>query len=363
MNKVWSIIVLVVLMLVLAACAGEGSDNNQEQKESKDELKIFTTVYPLQFFAERIAGDRASVESILPPGADSHTYEPTSREMVEIAEGDAFIYNGVGLETYAEQISESLESGDVRIMEAAEGIELQEHIHSHEEHNHGSDESGHEDVEGHGKEDEEDAHAGHNHGDQDPHVWLDPLKSIELAGNIKDMLVELKPGQEEVFQENYEELKEELQHLDEDFHKELEQLPGDKIVVSHAAYGYWEKAYGLEQIAISGLSPVNEPSQKELESIVETAEKHGLNHVFFEQNVTPKVAETVRKEIGAETSRIHNLSVLTEEDIDKEETYFTLMNRNLERLKEALSKSSSESSESSGTEEHGHSHEHSEDEE
>nr|WP_181348025.1 ZinT/AdcA family metal-binding protein [Thalassobacillus sp. CUG 92003] len=384
-KKFVSLLSLVVLIFTLAACQEEAStseENDQSSEGSNEKLKIFTTVYPLQFFAEQIAGDQASVESILPTGSDPHTYEPTTQEMVEIAEADAFIYNGAGLESYAKQISESVESEDVKILEASKGIDLKEHVHNHEgvEGNHG-DEHAHEGEEGdheekhahegeegehegehaHEEDSEGDEHAGHNHGDQDPHVWLDPMLAIQQAAHVKETLVELKPEQEKTFNQNFEELKKELENLDQDFHSQLESLPQNKIIVSHAAYGYWEQAYGIEQIAVSGLSPTNEPSQKELQTIIETAEQHGLNHVFFEQNVTPKVADVVRKEIGAETLRIHNLSVLTEEDVKNEEDYFTLMRHNLEELTKALSESSSGSGDTSGNEESEHEHEHSHD--
>ncbi|SIT00091.1 zinc transport system substrate-binding protein [Salimicrobium salexigens] len=163
------------------------------------------------------------------------------------------------------------------------------------------------------------------------------IRSIQLAEHVKDMLVEVRPDQEEMFNENFEELKGELESLDQEFHDKLESAEKNKIIVSHAAYGYWEQAYGIEQIAVSGLSPTNEPSQKGLETIIETAEQNDLDHVFFEQNVTPKVADVVKKEIGAEALRLHNLSVLTEEDVKNEEDYFTLMQRNLETLMEGLS--------------------------
>jgi len=391
---------LVILIIILAGCANDEATSKEEgnkEEGADEELKIFTTVYPLQFFAQQIAGEHASVESILPPGSDPHTYEPTTKEMVEIAEADAFIYNGAGLEPYAKQISDSIKSEDIKILEAAKGIDLEEHVHNHEgedghegeqaheeegihedEHSHDGEEGSHEDEHAHegeqgnseddhapeGEENQEDSHEGHNHGDQDPHVWLDPIRSVQLAEHIKETLVELNPEQEEAFTKNFEELKGELESLDQQFHNQLEDLPQNKIIVSHAAYGYWEQAYGIEQIAVSGLSPTNEPSQKELESIIEKAEKHNLNHVFFEQNVTPKVAEVVRKEIGAETLRLHNVSVLTEEDIKNEETYLTLMKHNLEQLTKALSYSSSDdSSESEEQSDSEHEHDHGHDEE
>ncbi|UFT99872.1 ZinT/AdcA family metal-binding protein [Radiobacillus kanasensis] len=364
-KKLFGLLILSIMMVGgIAACGNEEKSSGDHSKPS-NEIKIFTTVYPIQFFAEQIAGDQASVESILPAGSNPHNYEPTTEEIVKVADSDAFIYIGAGLEPYAKQISDSMESEDVKIVEASSGIELIDHVHSHDhgeeathdEHDHEGEEGTHDEHDHEGEETAEDEH-GHHHGDKDPHIWLDPIRSIQLAENIKDTLVELKPDQEEAFNKNFEELKGKLEKLDQEFQEKLESLPENKIIVSHAAYGYWEENYGIEQIAISGLSPTNEPSQKEIKNIIETSEEYGLKYVFFEQNVTPKVAEVVRKEISAETLRIHNLSVLTEEDIENEEDYFTLMEKNLEVLTQALSEPSTVSDS-----EHDHEHSHTHDEE
>ncbi|WP_242520361.1 metal ABC transporter solute-binding protein, Zn/Mn family [Halobacillus kuroshimensis] len=378
MKKMIGAVSIFAFILLLTACGEEESSNSEEGAQSdgsSEALSIYTTVYPLQYFAEQITGEQADVQSILPPGSDPHTYEPTSKEMIEMAEADAFIYNGAGLEPYAEKISDSIKSEDVKILEASKGIELKEHAHNHEEEEgthedeHAHEEENHEGEHAHEEEEgssHEDEHAGHNHGDQDPHVWLDPILSIQVAENIKDTLVELNPEQEDTYNENFQELKSNLEGLDQEFHDQLETAPKNKFIVSHAAYGYWEQSYGVEQVSVSGLSPTNEPSQKDLEEIIKTAEQHNIKHVFFEQNVTPKVADIVRKEIGAEALRLHNLSVLTEEDINNEEDYFTLMKRNLEVLTEGLSGEPSDSEESSESEEHSehnHNHGHADDEE
>ncbi|TYS89868.1 metal ABC transporter solute-binding protein, Zn/Mn family [Rossellomorea aquimaris] len=335
MRKKWMALFSLLMVLSLAAC-GEGNKSNSEEQEasSTDPVKIFTTVYPLQFFAERIAGEEAEVESLLPPGSDSHTYEPTSKDVLAIAEADAFIMNGAGLEAYAEKIAKAVEAEDVTVVEAAEGIELNEGSHDHDH--------------------EED----HDHGDHDPHVWLDPIRAIDLAENIKNTLIELKPEEEALFNENFETLKADLEALDQEFATELKATSGNHFIVSHAAYGYWEEAYGVHQIAVSGLSPTQEPSQKELQTIVETAKEYGLKHVFFEQNITTKIAGVVRDEIGAETLRLHNLSVLTDEDIENDEDYFSLMRRNLTQLHTAL-----EQAPTIEPEEHDHEHSHELDEE
>ncbi|MBA2176452.1 zinc ABC transporter substrate-binding protein [Halobacillus locisalis] len=359
-------VLFILLLLILSACGEERSTSTETS--SDEALSIYTTVYPVQFFTEQIAGDSVEVTSILPPGTDPHTFEPTTKEMVKLAEADAFIYNGAGLEGYAETISDAVEPEGVTILEASEGIDIEENLHdyehsgdaeqnedeshkdeaeSHEGHDHADEEESHEDND-HMDEEESDSeketsealgegHEGHNHGGLDPHIWLDPLRSIQMAENVKELLIELKPDQEQVYNENFEQLEKELKELDQDFHEQLEQQPKNDIIVSHAAYGYWEKAYGLHQIAVAGLSPTQEPSQKDLESIIETAGEHDIKHVLFEQNITPKVAEVVQNEIGAEALRIHNLSVLTEENIENEEDYFSLMRENLAQLKVALS--------------------------
>ncbi|MGI8314836.1 metal ABC transporter solute-binding protein, Zn/Mn family [Halobacillus mangrovi] len=331
MKKYTALISLILLTFLLTACASEQVNQEGDSSSGDDQLlKIHTTVYPLKYFTEQIAGEAAEVDSILPPGSDPHTYEPTTKEMVKMAEADAFIYSGAGLEGYAETISEAIKPEGVEILEASHGLQLEEHAHGHSGEEHADEEEHHIEA-------KEEDHEGHNHGEQDPHIWLDPIRSVQLAENIKDQLIELEPEKKDQFNENFKQLKKKLETLDKEFHKQLESKPKNKIIVSHAAYGYWEQAYGIEQVAISGISATSEPSQRELEEIIKKAEEYKISHVLFEQNVTPKVSKVVQKEIDAEALRVHNLSVLTKEDIKNEEDYFTLMRQNLDVLSEALS--------------------------
>ncbi|RDY71845.1 adhesin [Halobacillus trueperi] len=342
MKKLAILLSFILTILVVTACGNEETSteqNNESESDENGELSVYTTVYPLQFFTEQIGGETVNVQSILPPGSDAHTYEPTTKEMVKMAEADLFIYNGAGLEGYAKKISESIQPEGVEILEAAADIDLKEHVHDHGEDAQAEDEHAHEE-DSHGEDehvDEEDSHEGHDHGELDPHVWLDPVRAVQMAEGIKKQLIEMNPEQEELYQENYNELQAKLMDLDHEFHDRVESKTKSKVIVSHAAYGYWEEAYGIEQIAVSGLSPTNEPSQKDLENIVQVAESNNLEYVVFEQNITPKVSEVIQNEIGAEALRFHNLSVLTEDNVDNDENYFTLMEQNLDVLTKALS--------------------------
>ncbi|WP_226584943.1 metal ABC transporter solute-binding protein, Zn/Mn family [Halobacillus litoralis] len=339
MKKTAIILLFLSITLVLASCGGEEQSGGAEGKKKDGNVDVYTTVYPLQFFAEEIGGDTVNVQSILPPGSDAHTYEPTTKEMVKMAGADLFIYNGAGLEGYAEKISDSIEPEGVTILEAASNINLDEPIHDHlQADSHAKEEDGTDKDNKHNhEEDQTPDHDGHNHGDTNPHVWLDPIRSAQMAENIKDKLVLLNPEKEEMYQQNYNQLENKLMELDQTFHERIESKAKRKLIVSHAAYGYWEEAYGIEQIAVAGLSPTNEPSQKDLEEIIHVAEENDLNYVVFEQNVTTKVSKVIQKEIGAESLQFHNLSVLSQKDINNGEDYFSLMNENLDALSTALS--------------------------
>ncbi|SFL34845.1 zinc transport system substrate-binding protein [Gracilibacillus orientalis] len=330
MKKV-SLAILSIFFLLIGCNAEEDTQANQQESEH-DTLQIYATLYPLAYFTEEIGGESVEVETILPPGSDPHNFEPTSKMMVDIAEANMFLYNGANLETYAGTIEEALVDEDVLMVEAADGVSLEEHVHEHEEeHAHEEEEHAHEEEE-HAHEEEHD----HDHGDADPHLWLDPIRSIDLARNIKDALIELNPEQQEVFETNFSDLEDRLIALDDEFHEQLETAANNEILVTHAAYGYWEQSYGIEQIALAGLSSSEEPSQKELERILDHVEDTNIQYLLFEQNVEPKVAEVIQAETNVESLDLHNLSILTEEDIENKETYFSLMERNLEVLAKAL---------------------------
>ncbi|MCM3164602.1 metal ABC transporter solute-binding protein, Zn/Mn family [Metabacillus litoralis] len=346
-----SFLLLSSLLIGCNASNEEGQSANETNTE--DTLKIYTTIYPLEDFAKKIGGDLVEVENILPPGVDAHTYEPTTKAMVEIAEADGFIYTGVGFESFTEKVQKSLKSEDVAFINAGEGIEYiegheEEATHdesahaedeaAHDETEHAEDEAAHDETE-HAEDEaahDETEHA-HDHGDQDPHVWIDPIHSITLAENIKDALIELNPEGKQTFEDNFQALKTQLEDLDQSFKEVISNAEKKEILVSHAAYGYWENRYGIEQISVLGLSPTEEPSQKELQTIIETAKEHEINYIIFETNVTSNVTDIVQAEIGAEALTLSNLESITEEDVKNNEDYFSIMERNLETLKTALS--------------------------
>jgi zinc transport system substrate-binding protein len=313
LKRLFLFITALALFPALAGCAGE------KEGTGSGPLTIYTTVFPLEDFTKKIGGEHVRVETILPPGTDAHTYEPSTKTMMKLADGDAFIYSGAGIEGFAEKAEEVLKGEGVKVIKAAEGIELEKY--------------------GEGENPGEEGHEhGHEHHDYelDPHVWIDPVLCIRLAENIKDALVDLKPEQKSDFEQNYAKVKKELESLDREFHRVIDQAPHKQIIVTHAAYGYWEKRYGIQQLSITGLSPSQEPSQKQLARLADQAKKLQIRYVIFEENVTPKVAEVLRRELKAESLTLHNLETITEKDRKTGKDYFKLMRENLQTLQKAL---------------------------
>lgn len=292
------LLLFLLLPLVIVGCDTHSSTNDSKPT-------IYTSIYPIQYIAQEITGDETIVQSIYPPGVDAHTYEPSTRDLTSIANAEAFIYLGAGMEGFAETAVEALQSHDVTFIELGKNTELF----------HPSDDHGHD--------------HGHDHGDYDPHIWLDPLRMITIAEMIQEELININPDQHALYEKNFRQLKENMLQLDQNFKDTLLPKTNKHIIVAHAAYGYWEERYGIEQIAISGLSSGSEPSQKDLVKVVETAKDLNLTYIIFEQNSSDRVSTIVQDYIGAEALEIHNLETLTEKDIKNDEDYISLMKQNL----------------------------------
>lgn len=307
-------------ILLLTGCSNS-NENESELETNQDEsdlINIYTTVYPLQYFAEQIGGEYVNVLSIYPPGANEHTFEPTQKDMIAVADSDLFLYIGLGLEGFVDNAKKSLAKENVKFVSVAENIgeeKLVDSSHSHDEHGHEDD---------------------HHHGDIDPHIWLSPTISKEIAFVIKEELITLLPEQEMKFNENYEELINKLDVLDQQFQQLSNKAKSKTFFVSHAAFGYIAEKYDLNQVAVAGLNSQSEPSQKELTEIVDLAKEYKIQYILFEQNVSSKLTSVIQDEIGAEALMLHNLSVLTEEDIKNKEDYFTLMEKNIQTFEKAL---------------------------
>jgi zinc transport system substrate-binding protein len=171
----------------------------------------------------------------------------------------------------------------------------------------------------------------------DPHFWLDPVIMQQITLNIKDAFVQADPANKAFYEANAASYNAQLEALNKEFSSGLEQYARRKIITSHDAFAYLSQRYNLDNIFIAGLTPEEEPSPQQLAEISEVAKEEGIKYVFFETLVSPRLAEVVAKEAGAQTMVLNPLEGLTDEEIAAGKTYITVMRENLDNLKTALS--------------------------
>ncbi|WP_336831653.1 metal ABC transporter solute-binding protein, Zn/Mn family [Staphylococcus pseudoxylosus] len=322
MRKSIILIMACVVVVMLSAC---GNINKGENKDvsSKNKLKIYTTVFAFQSFTEQIGGKYVDVESIYPSGADMHTFEPTQKEMVNIAKGDLFIYSNQEMDPVAKKIASSINNKDLKLALAAnfthdDLVANHEHEHEHEGHDH--DEEGHD----------------HEEGSEDPHVWLDPVLNKKMVKSIKDDLVKKDPQHKIYYEKNYKQVVNDLDNINQRLNEITEHPKRDTVVISHDSIGYLANRYGFKQEGVSGMNN-EEPSQRDLMNIVNNIKQTKQPYVLYEQNISSKVTDVIQKESNSTPLSFHNMATLSKEESKENNiTYQSLMKQNIKSLDKAL---------------------------
>lgn len=310
----------LVSAAMLSGCTRAAAPNpaaKADAMESKKMLKVMASFYPMYDFAAKIGGDKAEVITLVPSGTEPHDWEPAAADIRNLEEADLFIYSGAGMEHWVDDVLASLDNKNLISVEASKGVALRDgHSHSHEE------------EEGAGEPDEE--------GQYDPHVWLSPLNAEKEMENIKNAYIKADPDNRDYYEANYELYASRFAELNQKFKDTLSPLPNRDIVVSHEAFGYLCDAYGLNQVGIEGLSPDSEPSPARMAEIIDFVRANHVRVIFFEELVSPKVAETIAKETGSSVQVLNPLEGLSDEELESGADYFSVMEENLKQLEAAL---------------------------
>lgn len=306
-------LLLVIPMLITMGCS---KDNNTDEStaNSKDKIKIYTSIYPLYDFATKVGGDKVDVTNLVPAGTEPHDWEVSTSDIVNLEKSDMLIYNGAGIENWTDKIINTLENKDIVYVKTSEGLDI--HKASEDDHDHSDD--------------------GHNHGSYDPHTWLSIKNAKKEMENIKNALIEYDPENADYYEQNYETYAKKFDDLDKKYSDTLGPIENKTIIVAHEAFGYLCSDYDIVQEGIEGLTPDSEPDPARMSEIIKFAKENNVKTIFFEELVSPKVAETIAKEINAKTAVLNPLEGLTEEQIKSGEDYFTVMEKNLEALYDSM---------------------------
>ena len=282
--------------IMLIGCGAKTESKSEES--TNDKLNVTVSIYPLKEFAEKIGGDKVEVICLVPDNMEPHDYEPKTKDFEKLTKSKAFIYNGCGMETWVDQVNEALNDKGVTIVDSSTGIEVRK---------------------------EENA--------IDPHIWLS-LKSAEVQSeNIKNTLVKLDEKNKDYYEENYKKFKEELESLYNEYKPKFDTLNKKNFITGHAAFGYLCRDFGLTQKSVENLFAEGEPTPKQLEDLVNFCKENNIKTVFSESLASPKVSETLAKEVNAEV-----VPILTLEAKEEGKDYIQVMKYNLDEIYRCLSK-------------------------
>jgi zinc transport system substrate-binding protein len=274
-------------------------------------IRVVTSVFPLFDFAQAVLGERGEVSLLLPPGAETHTWQPRPSDIIRLSSADLFIYIGADLEPWLEDLLKSVKNPGLRVLEASRGIPL-------------IDEEGtiHE---GHEPEEEGIVHSEqtHEHGARDPHIWLDFMIDQIIVDKIATALSEIDPEGSSIFKKNASAYKKKLQGLDQKFKSGLKDCMHRTIILGgHAAFGYLARSYNLSQVSIYGLSPDSRPTPKKLVEVVELAKKYRIKVIFFEVYVRDELAKVLAEEVGSQNSCLKSRSKPDKRTIEVRKEFF-----------------------------------------
>lgn len=306
-----------VAALALSSCAAFSDDTGTASDDG--DVTVAAAFYPLQFVAQRVAGDRTEVANLTKPGGEPHDLELSVGQTAEVAGADLVVYEADFQPAVDAAVEQNAEGAT---LDAAEVVGLEPFADEHSEEEHADD----------SHSEEEHAEEEHDHGDLDPHFWLDPARLAELGDAVAEQLAEIDPDGAETYTANAATLREDLETLDGELSEGLADCERSTIVVSHDAFGYLGK-YGIEVEPIAGLSPDAEPTPADLARLQQIIDEDGITTVFSERLVSPALSESLARDKGIETAVLDPVEGLSDETAD--EDYLSLMRENLAALRTA----------------------------
>lgn len=358
----------VVFIVTISMILGMAGCGKTTEKEDNYRLKIVTSLFPYYDMARAVIGDVKGIDlkMTVTPGQDSHSFEPTPSDVIQMENADVLIYNGGSLETWIDTLLDSLNNKnqiqmkmmdyvDVLNEEIVEGMDTRFEEHDHDEHSHKEDKHNKEKhkEDSHSEENhKEDNHSEdssndsefHNedsegeHEETDEHIWTSPVNEIIMTEKICETLSKALPEEKENFQKNAESYISQLKELDNEFRTIVENAKINEIIFADKfPLQYFAKEYGLKYYAaFPGCGSDMEPSAKTIAFLVDRIKEDNIKAVFYLELSSHIVADAIETDTGAKPLQFNSCHNITQKQFDSGVTYVDLMKENVNNLKIAL---------------------------
>ena len=305
-------LILAVAVILVSFCSCVSYENSDDGR-----LSIVTTIFPVYDFVRSIVGDKADVTMLIPPGVESHSYEPTPADIIEIENADMFFYISEHTETWVTQILSVIKNDDAQKLCLADGIGIEIHGHNHE---HGGD---------------------HSHTDEcetDEHIWTNLDTAAEMVSFIGEKIADANPQNKDFYLSNAEKYRAEILSLRDEFSAMISQSER-KLIVSGSRFAMknFVAQFGLGYIAAFDSCVDNtEPGAGVMAKIIDTIVNENIPVIFYEELTEPKIARAVSLETGAKMLLLHSCHNVSAQELESGATYLSLMKQNYDNIKEAL---------------------------
>lgn len=307
MKKVIGMLILTCIIFTLVGCSKStlsmkaGATSNVKSDKSK--LQVVVSFNPLKEFAEAVGKDKIEVTTVIPEGVEPHDFEPKIKDMKSISDADLFVYSGFGMEGWASKTLSAIDNKNLVVVNSSLGVNP---IKSQDD-----------EVQ--------------EHGQYDPHIWLS-LKDAKIqTKNIKDAMVKADKKNEGYYEKNYEEFSRKLDKLYSEYNIKFAGVKNKNFVTGHAAFGYLCRDFGLKQNSVEDVFAGGEPTPQKLKKIVELSKKYKVKVIFMEELASPRVSETLAKEVGAKVKKIYTI-----ESNEENKSYIESMEENLSEIYDSL---------------------------
>ena len=334
LKKLWAIFGLVLVVGLLAFLV-----LNREKFEQK-KYSVVSTSFPGYDFARAVTKNtNISAKMLVKPGAETHTYEPTPQDIIDIKNADMFVYVGGDSDTWVKKILKDVDTKKTHVVKLVDLVstveeEIVEGMEDEDEHDHEHDHD-----HSHSHEHDHDHDHKHDHDEEeegpeiDEHVWTSPKKAMEIVKKIAKVASEIDAAKETKINDNAEKYVAEIAQVDKDLHQAIDGKISEIVVADRFPFRYFADEFGLKYAAaFSGCSEQTEASAKTISFMINKVKQDKVKKIYKIELSNGKIAETVSKDTGAEVLELHSAHNVTADDFSKGVTYVDLMKRNLAAL-------------------------------
>lgn len=293
---------LCTAVFLFTACGNTASQNTPSGKDGK--VKVVVSFNAMREFAQAVGKDKIDIVTMIPDGTEPHDFEPKPSDIKSLSNAKIFIYNGFGMESWAEEVIKSSGNNSLVAVQASDGSTP---------------------IENKDKDERKE------NGKYDPHLWLSLKGAQNEAKNIKDALVKVDPSNKSYYEKNFNDFSKELDTLYNEYDSKFKAVKNKGFVTGHAAFAYFCRDFGLSQESVEDVFAEGEPSTKNLTELIDYCKKNNIKTVFVEDMVSPKVSNTLASEVGAKVEQIHTI-----ESKEKDKDYIECMKENLDMIYNSL---------------------------